>query len=376
MKSLFRHASLEEILFAPRQEHPSAPASDFRHRFARYAVFNGDTPCLPLQVHGAAGKVQKIRASHPAVAGIVHPHPVPAMVLILRVPVVVLRGERHVLHTTFRYLPLIIRGDDHSPSVFLVYSHRDGGIEGYYVSFYALHSPCPLHVDVGWFPSRVVESSAKVIASQTLYPFLGRRSENHYPLANFDSGSGGERDVLASGSQFLVSHHYRVTFCHCALSLDIYEGTAVGATLHELRLPFSHTSQYHSRCTDSQRFVEIERAFADKHRATVSLLVCLQSRHVVDGALQTEAGIGIIGLTIHEHGIPHVGNTAHRGMVATSGVVHWDEYAFLLPSRRGTQRSAQNSGGQDGPRYFHHRIWNFVVVISLSDLCGGSMLPP
>ena len=88
MVSVFRNAALEEVLLSTRQEHPAAPSSRFRHGFGCHAVLHRHAAGLLLQVHGAPGEMSEIHAAHPAVCCAIHAYAVPAVVFILRVPVV------------------------------------------------------------------------------------------------------------------------------------------------------------------------------------------------------------------------------------------------------------------------------------------------
>ena len=56
---------LEERLLTAGEKDVSAPASCFRHRILRDAVFDGDATCGFLQVDGTAGKMAEADTPHP-----------------------------------------------------------------------------------------------------------------------------------------------------------------------------------------------------------------------------------------------------------------------------------------------------------------------
>ena len=95
------------------------------------------------------------------------------MVLVLDIPCGMLGVNRQVLHTTFRQLPIVVSLDNRCPSVFLGEGGGDRSVEGYRRSVDGSDGTVPGDVNICCLPTRIVESTTKVIHIQRCYPFCG-----------------------------------------------------------------------------------------------------------------------------------------------------------------------------------------------------------
>ena len=173
MDSLPRDATLEEGLLSAGQVYLSAPSSYLRDGLLGNTVFYRDTTSLFLEVDGRAGKVQEDDFANPCVTNMVHQDTIPAVVLILGIPCGMLGVNRQVLHTAFCDFSMMVGLDDRCPTVCLGEGGGDRSVEGYRRSIDGSDGTVPGDVDIRSLPTRIVESTTKVIHVQRRNPLCG-----------------------------------------------------------------------------------------------------------------------------------------------------------------------------------------------------------
>ena len=193
----------------------------------------------------------EINQSHPTVFRIFNGNTCPAMILVFRITLVVIRNQCHIFYATIVNTSVPLISQQGRSSIVSIQSYGQRSIQCYLVAVYFTDCSVPSQIHVTFFPSQSTDTSSKDITTQRGNPFFAGRTGNHDAISFFQRNTRSNFQCSRVYRNIVGKHLQCVLHIQVVHSFHVDKRTSVYALFQQYCFFFIRTPQYNSGCGDT-----------------------------------------------------------------------------------------------------------------------------